>query len=101
MGTTRATTPTDALDRLRLLIVQSVLRAWGKLSWDLSETIWKSNGAPSGGLKTCGPVCHESLADPFHDANPTGQDATDAVAEPEHEEWVMQEWKRFEGGVLP
>jgi hypothetical protein len=37
----------------------------------------------------------------MNDANPTGQDATDAVAEPEHEEWVMQEWKRFEGGVLP
>jgi hypothetical protein len=29
---------TTALDRLRLLIVQPVLRAWGKLSWDLSET---------------------------------------------------------------
>ena len=25
------------------------------------------------------------------------QDAIDAVAEPEHEEWVMQEWKRFQG----
>ena len=37
---------------------------------------------------------------PFHDAHPTGQNADDAVAEPEHEEWVMQEWKRFEG-VIP
>src|SRR5262249_61302036 len=26
-----------------------------------------------------------------------GQNTDDAVAEPEHEEWVMQEWKRFEG----
>jgi len=25
-------------------IVQPVHRAWGKLSWDLSETNWKSNG---------------------------------------------------------
>ncbi|HKM55961.1 MAG TPA: hypothetical protein VJY33_21320, partial [Isosphaeraceae bacterium] len=25
-------------------IVQPVHRAWGKLSWDLSETTWKSNG---------------------------------------------------------
>ena len=24
--------------------VQPVHRAWGKLSWDLSETTWKSNG---------------------------------------------------------
>ena len=24
-------------------IVQPVHRAWGKLSWDLSETTWKSN----------------------------------------------------------
>jgi hypothetical protein len=30
-------------------IVQPVYRAWGKLSWDLSETTWKSNGAPSDG----------------------------------------------------
>ena len=37
-------------------IVQPVHRAWGKLSWDLSETTWKSNGGTErwqswGGLK--------------------------------------------------
>jgi len=31
------------------------------------------------------------LRTPFHDANPTGQNTDAAVAEPEHEEWVMQE----------
>ena len=30
-------------------IGQPVHRAWGKLSWDLSETTWKSNGAPIDG----------------------------------------------------
>ncbi len=40
---------------------------------------------------------HLALLTPFHDAHPTDQDADDAVAEPEHEEWVMQEWKRFRG----
>ena len=45
---------------------------------------------------------HSALRTPFHDAHPTGQDAIDAVAEPEDEEWVMQEWKRFEGeGAAP
>ena len=40
---------------------------------------------------------HSALRTPFHDAHPTGQHTDDAVAEPEHEEWVMQEWKRFRG----
>ncbi len=40
---------------------------------------------------------HSALRSPFHDAHPTGQDTDDAVAEPEAEEWVIQEWKRFEG----
>ena len=43
---------------------------------------------------------HSALQTPFGDTYPTGQDATDAVAEPEDEEWVMQEWKRFQG-VIP
>jgi hypothetical protein len=34
---------------------------------------------------------------PFRHANPTGQNTDDAVAEPEHEEGVMQEGKKFEG----
>jgi hypothetical protein len=38
---------------------------------------------------------HSAWRTPFHDAYPTGQDATDAVAEPEQEGWVRQEWKRF------
>ena len=40
---------------------------------------------------------HSALRTPFHDAHPTGQDADDAVAGPGHEEWVMREWKRFQG----
>jgi hypothetical protein len=43
---------------------------------------------------------HSALRTPFHDAHPTGQDATDAVAEAEHEAWVLQEWKKYRG-VLP
>ena len=39
---------------------------------------------------------HSALRTPFSDANPTGQDTAAAVAEPEHEDWVMQEWKRFQ-----
>src|SRR5450432_4045398 len=42
---------------------------------------------------------HSALRTPFHDANPTGQNTDDAVAEPEHEEWVMKEWRRFDGAV--
>jgi len=38
---------------------------------------------------------HSSLLTPFRHAHPTGQNSDDAVAEPEHEEWVMEEWKRF------
>ena len=44
---------------------------------------------------------HSALRTPFHDAHPTGQNTDDAVAEPEYEEWVMKEWKRFEGKVVP
>jgi hypothetical protein len=43
---------------------------------------------------------HSALLTPFRHAHPTGQDAPDAVAGPEDEEWVKQEWKRFRG-VLP
>ena len=40
---------------------------------------------------------HSALRTPFRGRSfPTGQDA-DVVAEPEHEEWVEQEWKRFTG----
>jgi hypothetical protein len=44
---------------------------------------------------------HSALWTPFHDAHRTGQNTDDAVAEPGYEEWVMKEWKRFEGGVVP
>ena len=44
---------------------------------------------------------HSALRTPFHDANPTGQNTDDAVAEPEFEEWVTQEWERFEEGPQP
>jgi hypothetical protein len=40
---------------------------------------------------------HSALRTAFHDAHPTGQKTDAAVAELEHEEWVMQEWKRFHG----
>ena len=40
---------------------------------------------------------HSAFRTPFHDAHPTGQDAIDAVAEPEDEEWVEKEWQRFRG----
>jgi hypothetical protein len=43
---------------------------------------------------------HSALRTSFHDAHPTGQDATDAVAEAEAEAWVLQEWKKYRG-VLP
>ena len=42
---------------------------------------------------------HSALRTPFSDANPTGQNTDAAVAEPEHEEWVTLEWKRFLGVV--
>ncbi len=43
---------------------------------------------------------HSALRTPFHDAHPTGQDAPDAVAKPEHSVWVTQEWKRIQGVCL-
>jgi hypothetical protein len=43
---------------------------------------------------------HSALRTPFHDAHPTGQDASGAVAEAETEAWVLQEWKNYRG-VLP
>lgn len=43
---------------------------------------------------------HSALLTPFAEAQPTGQDADNAVARPEHEEWVVQEWRRFQG-VIP
>ena len=43
---------------------------------------------------------HSALRTPFHDAHPTGQDADDAVAGPEQEEWVEKEWERFDNGGL-
>jgi hypothetical protein len=42
---------------------------------------------------------HSALLTPFLDANPTGRDADEAVALPGHEEWVMQEWRRFQGVI--
>src|SRR3984893_15114068 len=39
---------------------------------------------------------HLDLRTPCHDSHPPGQNTDDAVAEPEHEEWVMKEWKRFQ-----
>jgi hypothetical protein len=44
---------------------------------------------------------HSALRTPFHDANPTGQNTDAAVAEPEYEEWVKQEWERFEEELQP
>jgi hypothetical protein len=43
---------------------------------------------------------HSALRTPFGDRFPRGQDV-DVNAQPEFEEWVEQEWKRFEGEVLP
>jgi hypothetical protein len=40
---------------------------------------------------------HSALRTKFGDDHPTGQDTADAVAEPEFEEWVLSEWKRFCG----
>jgi hypothetical protein len=43
---------------------------------------------------------HSGLRTPFSDTFPRGQD-TDVEARPEYEEWIEQEWKRFQDGVLP
>ena len=42
---------------------------------------------------------HSALRSKFGDDHPTGQDTDDAVAAPECEEWVLREWRRFEGAV--
>lgn len=39
---------------------------------------------------------HSALRTAFSDRHPRGMDA-DVAAEPEYEEWVLQEWKRFCG----
>jgi hypothetical protein len=41
---------------------------------------------------------HCTLRTRFGDEHPRGMDA-DVEAQPEYEEWVMQEWKRFDGAV--
>ena len=43
---------------------------------------------------------HSALLTPFRHANPTGQNTEDAVAEPDHEEWVEKELQKFQG-VIP
>jgi hypothetical protein len=40
---------------------------------------------------------HSALRTKFGDEHPTGQEADDAVAEPEFEGWVLSEWRRFCG----
>jgi hypothetical protein len=40
---------------------------------------------------------HSGLRTPFHEAHPRGLEAGIAGAEREHEEWVMREWRKFQG----
>jgi hypothetical protein len=42
---------------------------------------------------------HSALRTRFSDQHPRGMNTEEAVAEPESEEWVLQEWRRFEGAV--
>ncbi len=44
---------------------------------------------------------HSTLRTPFGDRHPRGMNTDDAVAEPECEEWVLKEWRRFAGAVEP
>jgi hypothetical protein len=42
---------------------------------------------------------HSALRTPFHDAHPTGQDTSGAVAEAKDEAWVLQEWKKYQAVI--
>src|SRR5690348_983962 len=80
-------------------ILDAALNLFGE---DSLAVMWKdTSGLPEKELAELG-FCkiagsdlifrHSALRTPFHDTYPTGQDATDAVAKAEAEEWVLQEW---------
>ena len=88
-------------------ILDTVLNLFGEESvavmWKDTSGLSEKELADLGFCKIAGSELifrHSALRTPFHDAHPTGQDAPDAVAEPEDEECVMQEWKKFQG-VIP
>jgi hypothetical protein len=85
-------------------ILDAVLNLFGEESvgvmWKDTSGLSESELADLGFCKIAGSELiyrHSALRTPFHDTHPTGQNTDDVVAKPEHEEWVMQEWKRFEG----
>ena len=82
-------------------ILDAALKLFGEESvavmWKDTSGLSETELADLGFCKIAGSELifrHSALRTPFHDAHPTGQNTDDAVAEPEHEEWVMQEWKR-------
>ena len=88
-------------------ILDAVLNLFGEESvgvmWKDTSGLSETELADLGFCKIAGSELiyrHSALRTPFYDAHPTGQNTDDAVAEPEDEEWVMQEWKRFQG-VIP
>src|SRR6202521_5803890 len=85
-------------------ILDAVLNLFGEESvavmWKDTSGLSETELADLGFCKIAGSELifrHSALPTPFRDANPTGQNTDDAVAESEHEEWVLQEWKRFQG----
>jgi hypothetical protein len=85
-------------------ILDSALNLFGEESvavmWKDTSGLSETELADLGFCKIAGSELifrHSALRTPFHDAHPTGQDAPNAVAEPEQEEWVEKEWQKFQG----
>ena len=88
-------------------ILDSALNLFGEESvavmWKDTSGLSETELADLGFCKIAGSELifrHSALLTPFRHAHPTGQDATDAVAEPEDEEWVEKEWQKIQG-VIP
>jgi len=85
-------------------ILDAALKLFGEESvavmWKDTSGLSETELADLGFCKIAGSELiyrHSALRTLFHDDHPTGQDAADAVAEPEHEEWVMRQLKLFQG----
>ena len=93
-----------AIPPCRQRILQAAFTLFGEESlavmWKDTSGLSETELADLGFCKIAGSELiyrHSALRTPFHDAHPTGQNTDAAVVEQEDEEWVMQEWKRFEG----
>jgi hypothetical protein len=69
---------------------------------DRNSIKFKEPGLVGGGIDPQFAIGHRALflLTPFRHADPTGLDDPDPVAEPEDEEYVENEWQKFQG-IIP